>query len=324
MPKQKAFDDALKKLRAKFAQMTFPVDSLAAAIKGEIIYKWPGRPCEDVMICAPVFTKREKFHRHDFFYFNFTMSGRYNSISSTMDTLLTIKDGELYAGQPSACHALHPTGDASENIIIGVLIQKRVFFKDFLPMICADTKLFSFFLEPEKNSASNEFLHFKMRDDSVVRTLLKIMAIEYAAEQEDTQAVLKPLALSFLMQVSRQYALNFDEKNEALLKDTLSNKIIRYISTHIKDTSLADIAKRFSRHPNYISALLKSETGFSFSQILFDLRMERAKALLSNTLLSIEEIAYMTGYNGSSNFYKAFHKKFGMSPREFMNKREKG
>lgn len=250
------------------------------------------------------------------------MKGQYDSISSAMDKRITIKEGELYAGQPSARHALLPTGNECENIIIGVLIQKRVFFKDFLPMICADTKLFRFFLEPETNSASNDFLHFKMKDDSATRTLLEMMALEYAAEREDTQAVLKPLALSFLMQVARQYALCFDEKNSGVLPSGgLFDKNIRYMSTHIGDVTLGDIARKFSRHPNYISSLLRNEMGFSFSKILFDLRMERAKILLKTPDLSIEEIAYMTGYNGSSNFYKAFHKKFGMSPREFANKR---
>lgn len=322
MPQKAAVERALKKLRAKFAQMKFPVDSRASAAKGAVLYKWPGKPDEDVMVCAPVFKKREPFHRHDFFYFNFTMKGQYDSISSAKDKRITIKEGELYAGQPSARHALLPTGNECENVIIGVLIQKRVFFKDFLPMISADTKLFRFFLEPEKNSASNEFLHFKMKDESTARALLEMMAVEYAAENEDTQAVLKPLALSFLMQVSRQYALSFDAKNkDALSKDRFSDKIVRYMSTHISDVTLGGIAQKFSRHPNYVSSLLRKETGFSFSEILFDLRMERAKILLKESGLSIEEIAYMTGYNDSSNFYKAFHKKFGMAPREFANKR---
>lgn len=322
MPKSKEFDEALKILRAKFARMKFPVDSRAPAKKGAVLYKWPGKPDEDVMVCAPVFKKREPFHRHDFFYFNFTMKGQYDSISRARDKRITIKEGELYAGQPSARHALLPTGNERENVIIGVLIQKRVFFKDFLPMISADTKLFRFFLEPEKNSASNEFLHFKMKDDSAARALLEMMAVEYAAENEDTQAVLKPLALSFLMQVSRQCSSRFvSKKRSAISKDRLSDKIVRYMSAHISEVTLGGIARKFSRHPNYVSSLLRKETGFSFSEILFDLRMERAKILLKESELSIEEIAYMTGYNDSSNFYKAFRKKFGMSPREFANKR---
>lgn len=322
MPKSKEFDEAIKKLRAKFARIKFPIDSRTLALKGAVIYKWPGKPDEDVMVCTPVFKKHEPFHRHDFFYFNFTMRGQYDSISSAKDKRITIKEGELYAGQPSARHALLPTGNECENVIIGVLIQKHVFFKDFLPMISSDTKLFRFFLEPEKNSASNEFLHFKMKDDSTARTLLEMMAVEYATEREDTQAVLKPLALSFLMQVSRQYALSSDsKKGDALSKDRLSDKIVRYMSVHITNATLCGIARKFSRHPNYVSSLLRKETGFSFSEILFDLRMERAKILLADSNLSIEEIAYMTGYNDSSNFYKAFHKKFGMSPREFANKR---
>ena len=46
--------------------------------------------------------------------------------------------------------------------------------------------------------------------------------------------------------------------------------------------------------------------------------MERALILLKGTSLSIEEIALMSGYSNSSNFYKAFQESFHMSPREYM------
>lgn len=87
---------------------------------------------------------------------------------------------------------------------------------------------------------------------------------------------------------------------------------------HTDAVTLKDIAKHFSYHPNYISTLLRREIGKSFSEILLELRMERALSLLKGTSLSIEKIALMLGYSNSSNFYKAFREYYGKSPRDYI------
>ena len=144
-----------------------------------------------------------------------------------------------------------------------------------------------------------------------------MMVVEYANPHEDTQAILKPLVLTLFMHVARRYASQYAAQNPEPVSEKLSDKILQYMSTHSDVVALKDIAKQFSYHPNYISALLRRETGKSFSEILLEQRMERAASLLKGTDLSIEEIALMLGYSNSSNFYKAFRVYYGKSPREY-------
>ena len=127
------------------------------------------------------------------------------------------------------------------------------------------------------------------------------MVIEYANNQEYTQDILKPLALSFLMQIARQYT----NRNQAAVPDNLPDRVVQFMKNHFDTITLKDIAKRFSYHLNYISTLLHREQGKSFSQILLEQLMDRTLILLKGTSLSIEEIALMLGYSNSSNFYKA-------------------
>ena len=70
-------------------------------------------------------------------------------------------------------------------------------------------------------------------------------------------------------------------------------------------------------HPNYISSYLHKKTGRTFSELLLEKRMEKARLLLENTELTIEVIADMLGYSNASNFYKAFHSNFHTSPRNY-------
>ena len=139
------------------------------------------------------------------------------------------------------------------------------------------------------------------------------MVIEYANKQEDTQRILKSMLQTLLLEIARRYRI---EKSNSNIK-TLSEQILDYMSDHSDVVTLKDIASHFSYHPNYISSLIHKETGRKFTEILLEKRMERALLLMKNTSLSLEEISALLGYSNHSNFYKAFKKYYGITPREY-------
>lgn len=309
----KILQSSIEKLKKQFSKLNWDYPDFSIGNQCEKIFSWPGPPEDEIMVVVHQSSGRQEvFHRHDFFYFNYTYQGQYDSLSSKYDNRITIHERELYAGQPFAGHALC-VHDDQKTTIIGVLIQKETFFRAFLPMLSANSKLFHFFLDPATNTFSDECIHFKIEDECNIRTLLEMMVIEYANKQEDTQIVLKPLVLSFLMQVTRQYT----QSNPELPAERLSDKIVQYMGEHFDTITLKDVAKCISYHPNYISTILHRELGKSFSQILLEQRMERAVILLKGTDLPIEKIAVMLGYSNSSNFYKAFREYYKVSPREY-------
>lgn len=279
---------------------------------------WPGEPDEDVMICVyKGHYINQLFHRQDFFFFNFAYQGDYGALSYHFDNRIIVREGECYIGQPGAGYA--PNGKSEQEIIIiGVLIQKEAFFKTFFHALSADRKMFRFFLNPQMDESSDEYIHLKFDDEYTIRCLLELMVIEYGNKTDDTQQILKPLVLSLFMQIARQYAASQHAENKDHdREETPCEKIVTYISEHYDTVTLSDVAAKFSYHPNYISYLLRKETGKKFSEILLEQRMERAVGLLSATELSVEEIAYMLGYSNTSNFYKAFRGYYHASPREY-------
>ncbi|WP_125142919.1 helix-turn-helix transcriptional regulator [Clostridium transplantifaecale] len=315
---QEILCSAVEKLREEFMTLDWTYHNFLVGSCEERMFCWPGVPEDEIMIVVHQSGGRQElFHRHDYFYFNYTYQGEYDSTSFKYDNHITIHEGELYAGQPFAGHALC-VHDDKETTIIGVLIQKETFFRAFLPMLSANTKLFRFLLDPATNQFSDEFIHFKIEDDCNIRALLEMMVVEYANRQEDTQTVLKSLVLAFLIQIARQYV----HANKEPSSEGLSEKIVQYIGEHFDTVTLKDIAKHFSYHPNYVSTLLHREIGKSFSEILLEQRMERSVILLKGTGLPIEEIALMIGYSNSSNFYKAFREYYHVSPREYVRKNE--
>ena len=78
-------------------------------------------------------------------------------------------------------------------MIIGVLIRKDSFFREYLPTVYTDSALFRFFIEPQTNKFSDEYIHLPVTKDHAIRTILELMVVEYADKQEDTQRILKSM-----------------------------------------------------------------------------------------------------------------------------------
>lgn len=255
----------------------------------------------------------EPFHRQDFFFINYAYQNSYAALSAKDNRLITIGEGECYIGQPYSGYALRgAAADKEEIIIIGILIQRDAFFRNYLPIIYADASLFRFFLEPKSNRFSDEYIHLSMQTYPTVRLLLELMVMEYADRKEDTQHFLKSLLQPFMIEVTRRFAI---DKSDIRPK-SISEQIMDYMDNHSDVVTLKDISRHFSYHPNYISTVLRKETGRKFTEILLEKRMERASLLLKSTALPIEEISAMLGYSNHSNFYKAFKEYYGITPRE--------
>ena len=276
--------------------------------------QWQGDPKDDIMIV--VFKGRhisEPFHRQDFFFVDYAYRQNYNALSSKYDNLITVREGDCYIGQPFSGYALRGDSEDEDIVMIGVHIKKEAFFKEYLPALSTDADMFRFFLDPQTDKYSDEFIHISFERTSPVRSLLELMVIEYADKKEDTQLVLKPMVLTLFMHIARRYRLERSGAQPA----TLTDNIVRYINSHPESVTLKEIAAHFSYHPNYVSSLLHRELGKTYSDIVLEKRMDRAVILLRGTTLSIEEISAMLGYSNTSNFYKAFREFYGTTPREY-------
>lgn len=288
---------------------------------------WPGGEDESVMVCVYRDDNiHEPFHRHDFIYFNYAYHNDYAALSDTDGNLITIHQGECYIGQPFSGYALRSIPGV-ESTVIGVLIKKEVFFRNFLQTFSSDNTLFHFFLDPEKEKYSDKYLHFSFEKVPQVRSLLEMMVLEYANRGKDTQQVLTSMAITLYLFVSRAYRsganLTTNAKTGAS-EDTPVSQILAYMDDHFRSVSLKELAEQFSYHPNYISGMLHKETGKTFSEILLEKRMEHALVLMKGTDLSNEEIADILGYTSTTNFYKAFRRYYNMTPREYLQKHQIG
>jgi AraC-like DNA-binding protein len=81
--------------------------------------------------------------------------------------------------------------------------------------------------------------------------------------------------------------------------------------------SLSSLADMLEVTPNYLSALFKSETGFTFTQHMQRIRNEHAKQLLRTTTLKVYEVSRQVGYIDHAYFSRLFKSTNGMKPNEY-------
>jgi len=95
-------------------------------------------------------------------------------------------------------------------------------------------------------------------------------------------------------------------------------EVIDYVNQHYgEEISLADAANRVFLNRSYLSYLFVQETGSNFSDFLADLRLEKAKELLTAGGMKNYEVAEAVGYKDFRHFGQMFKKHTGMTPSDF-------
>lgn len=100
-------------------------------------------------------------------------------------------------------------------------------------------------------------------------------------------------------------------------------QIISEISKHYQeDMNLKTLAHKYHMNPSYLGQIFQKEVGCSFSQHLSNAKNGRARELILNTNMKINDIAKEVGYPDTSYFYRKFKQCYGVSPaslREMKN-----
>jgi YesN/AraC family two-component response regulator len=81
--------------------------------------------------------------------------------------------------------------------------------------------------------------------------------------------------------------------------------------------SIQYLADQVNLSANYLSDLLKKETGKNTKEHINYYVVDRAKTLLLNSEENVSEIAYNLGFNYPHYFSRMFKKETGMTPQKY-------
>lgn len=122
---------------------------------------------------------------------------------------------------------------------------------------------------------------------------------------------LQQKTVSFCKHVSEVIASQRHEVSESVCEQALD--IIRKQFQN-ESLSLVSISETLHISPNYLSALIRKNTGETFINLLTATRLDHAQGMLENTSYKVMDIAEHCGYSDQHYFSYCFKKRFGLSP----------
>jgi AraC-like DNA-binding protein len=109
--------------------------------------------------------------------------------------------------------------------------------------------------------------------------------------------------------------------------DNRHGDLVRAVREHIeqnfedKNLGLKSLASQFSMSTVYLGALFRENGGVSVHEYINRVRMDRVAQLLRESGRSVAEIIELAGFDNTSNFYKLFKKRFGVTPKVYRTKK---
>lgn len=174
--------------------------------------------------------------------------------------------------------------------------------------------------------ASNEALHLSDDERTTIEELLDKIVREYSQNLDRHSHHLINSNIEMIL----DYCLRFYDRQfytRSNLNSDVISKFEKLLKAYYNTGKVHDIgiptlkycASEINLSPNYLSDLLKKETGKSAQEHIHLFIIEKAKNSLLNSKNSISEIAYSLGFDYPQHFSSLFKSKTGVSPKEFRN-----
>jgi YesN/AraC family two-component response regulator len=173
---------------------------------------------------------------------------------------------------------------------------------------------------------ANEALHLSDEEEETLEQVISKIQKEYTERIDDFSQRVMVSSLELLLNYcSRFYQRQFNTRTNQ--SSDVVNQVDGYIKKYFDDQlqlteglpSVQYFAEKVNLSANYLSDLLRKETGRALKDHINDFLIDKAKTILLNSNLSVSEIAYDLGFNYPHYFSRLFKAKTGVSPQGYRN-----
>jgi AraC-like DNA-binding protein len=172
--------------------------------------------------------------------------------------------------------------------------------------------------------ATNEALHLSEKEEKSVMDIIDNIEQEIDANMDSFTQDLLISNLDLLLKYSdRFYNRQFLTRKK--VNNDLLSRLENLLDDYFKHDQLVIngiptvhfFAEQLNLSANYLSDMLRVQTGQTTQQHIQNRLIEKAKDLLSTTEMSVSEIAYQLGFEHPQSFHRLFKNRTSVSPLEF-------
>lgn len=252
-------------------------------------------------------------HRHDYIEIIYMCSGKTVHWINE-ETKVVLKAGDLLFLNQHASHAIEAA--CMEDIAINFIVLPE-FFDIAFAMMEGENPLRNFIVNSLcQDTGRADYLHFMVADILPVQNLIENM-VWSLLERQGSVGRINSVTMGLLFLNLMNYTDKIVQNKENQRENRLVMAALRLIEEDYRNANLTELARQMGESLYYYSRIIRRNTGNSFKELLLRKRMNKAEQLLAETQLSVSDIILAVGYDNSSYFYRAFRKRYGISPREY-------
>ncbi|NJM49064.1 MAG: helix-turn-helix transcriptional regulator [Alkalinema sp. RU_4_3] len=160
-------------------------------------------------------------------------------------------------------------------------------------------------------------------DDPVIRQLALALKTEIQTGCMSGRLYGESLGTALAARLLQNYAVNkppFEFKANGLSRSQLG-RVIDYIQANLaQDVSILDLAIVTNMSESHFSRGFKRSVGITPYQYLMQQRVERARQLLNQQVISISDIALDCGFANQTHLTKVFRQMTGITPKAYQKR----
>lgn len=173
----------------------------------------------------------------------------------------------------------------------------------------------------------DELLFFHNMHTSLVRAVLQYDLADKLEDDKLFELMLRnPFSGTSVQIVQRMIYLaqkicQIRESHRRTRDDILVQNVNEYIAGHLnEDLSLVALSEKVYLNPSYLSRRYKEVSGQNLSDVITQMRLDRAMKLLREDQRKVSAIAEQVGYLSATHFIRVFKKATGLTPQEWRNR----
>ena len=247
-------------------------------------------------------------HSHALFEFHMVLKG--SSVMDVEEHKIKVSSNEFVLVFPDTFHCTSSQSDDAQILCFCFSVEKikKSSSNDFYE------KLFSYI------SQSSEFVLFN-KNPMIADYLKKINFYENIKSVfscEATKALFVLIFTEIFMPIFEKAVPSENDLQENSQSYFQTIMIENYFNDHyMENITLSELSSFLYLSQKQTKRLIKKAFGMDFRECLSKIRMKSAKKLLRETNDDIKDIAEAVGYQSYNGFYLAFRSKFGISPHEY-------
>ena len=108
--------------------------------------------------------------------------------------------------------------------------------------------------------------------------------------------------------------------------ELLMERIMKVVNKHLSDSdfNVETLTSEVGISRAQLHRKMKEMTGLPVSEFIRNIRLEQAVRLLEEQKINVTQVAYTVGFSNLAHFSTVFRKQFGVSPTEYMERKNKG